>query len=157
MKGKTKHEACVETARVFTIGYEGKTFTSFVERLRNTHVRVVVDVRELPLSRKKGFSKTALKGLLAQEGIDYVSLRPLGAPRPVRRRLYATGDYDGFFAAYRGHLGQQAETLATLESFIAESSVCLMCFEADPRQCHRSQIALELRNRHRNELEVKHL
>jgi hypothetical protein len=42
---------------LFTRGYEGLTNEGFIARLQTAQVKTVVDVRELPLSRKKGFSK----------------------------------------------------------------------------------------------------
>ena len=44
---------------LFTLGYEGLDIDAFVARVRDAGIRVIVDVRELPLSRKKGFSKSA--------------------------------------------------------------------------------------------------
>jgi len=44
---------------LFTLGYEGLTIEAFIARLQAAQVKTVVDVRELPLSRKKGFSKSA--------------------------------------------------------------------------------------------------
>lgn len=56
---------------LFTIGYEGRVVDSFVEDLGNAGVEVLVDVRELAQSRKRGFSKTALSALLDEAGIEY--------------------------------------------------------------------------------------
>ena len=42
---------------IFTIGYEKSTIDDFVSRLADADIDVLVDVRELPLSRKRGFSK----------------------------------------------------------------------------------------------------
>ncbi len=46
---------------VYTIGYEGTDIDRFVSTLKAVGVEVVADVRAIALSRKKGFSKTALK------------------------------------------------------------------------------------------------
>src|SRR3546814_18177557 len=45
---------------LYTIGYAGQTLEGFLRRLKQVGVLTVVDVRELPLSRKSGFSKRAL-------------------------------------------------------------------------------------------------
>jgi uncharacterized protein (DUF488 family) len=45
---------------LFTIGYEGRNIDEFVKILQHSHIRRVVDIREIPLSRKRGFSKTKL-------------------------------------------------------------------------------------------------
>ncbi len=46
---------------IFTIGYEGLDLAAFTGLLARHGIETVVDVRELPLSRKKGFSKQALR------------------------------------------------------------------------------------------------
>ena len=50
---------------LYTFGYEGLTIEAFIERLKQARVQLIVDVHELPLSRKKGFSKNALRNALA--------------------------------------------------------------------------------------------
>ena len=55
--------------QLFTIGYEGINQTQFISWLSNHKINVVADVRNLPLSRKKGFSKTALSALLEENNI----------------------------------------------------------------------------------------
>lgn len=129
---------------VFTAGYEGKSLESFVEELRNRGVQMLVDVRELPLSRKAGFSKTALAEGMAAGGIRYVHMRTLGTPRDMRRRLREEGDYEAFFADYRRHLDDNAEAVEELAAAAREQTVCLLCFEKDPRQCHRSVLTARL-------------
>lgn len=68
-------------AELYTIGYERHfQLESLIEKIRGAGVRRVVDVRELPLSRRRGFSKSSLaeafpKGqgksdFLAREGND---------------------------------------------------------------------------------------
>ena len=42
---------------LMTIGYEGASIDDFVETLRYSSVSTLVDIRELPLSRKKDFLK----------------------------------------------------------------------------------------------------
>jgi hypothetical protein len=46
---------------LFTIGYEKLDQKQFMTYLSNHGVEVVADIRKLPVSRKKGFSKTALR------------------------------------------------------------------------------------------------
>ena len=44
-----------------TIGYEGLSLEEFFGLLREGRVERIVDVRQMPLSRKKGFSKNVLR------------------------------------------------------------------------------------------------
>jgi uncharacterized protein (DUF488 family) len=69
---------------LYTIGYEGADIDRFIATLKAVEVTVVADVRAVALSRKRGFSKTALRARLAAEGIAYVHLVELGDPKPGR-------------------------------------------------------------------------
>lgn len=129
---------------LYTIGYEGLDVFSVVDALKAHGVRVLIDVRELPLSRKRGFSKTALSEALADAGVQYVHLKELGAPRPVRHALRADGDWNEYCRGYYGHLDLQDEALRLVAELARAQNTCLLCFEADYRECHRSLIAERL-------------
>ncbi len=127
---------------LLTMGYEGLDLPTFLEALDAKKVKVVVDVREVPISRKKGFSKTALSQAVTKKGMDYIHLRDLGSPRKIRKRLYLDGDYEAFFSAYELYLDGQGEALITLRSLIEQNQrVCLLCFEKSHENCHRSRLA----------------
>jgi uncharacterized protein (DUF488 family) len=61
-------------------------------------IETVVDIRELPLSRKRGFSKNALATALYLAGLGYIYLRALGCPKPVRDRYRIDADLWASFA-----------------------------------------------------------
>ncbi|MGD9658166.1 MAG: DUF488 family protein [Methylocystis sp.] len=130
---------------VFTIGYEGTDIDRFVATLHATRIAVLVDVRAIAISRKKGFSKTALSARLNDEGIAYRHLSQLGDPKPGRDAARA-GRIDEFRRIYADHL-RNADAQASLKE-LAElalaQSVCLLCFERDPQHCHRSIVASHL-------------
>ncbi len=54
---------------IFTIGYEGADPERFVATLLEAGVTVLADVRAVALSRKRGFSKTALRNAVEGQGI----------------------------------------------------------------------------------------
>ncbi len=130
--------------QIFTIGYEGITLEAFVETLREHGVQTVVDVRELPLSRRAGFSKRPLSAVLKENGIGYVHERPLGTPKALRHALRAGLELESFRAEYRQVLADRQPDLERVAALAAHERVALMCFEADPLECHRSVIADEL-------------
>jgi uncharacterized protein (DUF488 family) len=53
---------------LFTIGYEGISLEAYLVRLLKNDVKVLVDVRNNPLSMKFGFSKPSLKKILRRPG-----------------------------------------------------------------------------------------
>ncbi|MGH8263651.1 MAG: DUF488 family protein [Steroidobacteraceae bacterium] len=132
--------------RVLTIGYEGITVESFLRTLRNAGVTRLLDVRELPISRRKGFSKTALATALNAAGIDYQHERALGAPRHLRHRLRADRNLTRYFADFREYLATQRTLLDTLARTVT-GRVALLCYERNPAECHRSVVATALARR----------
>jgi hypothetical protein len=71
--------------------------------LQGDCVTLLLDVREPPLSRRKGFSKTPRAAALAAAGIEYRHERTLGVPRALRRRLRLDGDLTRYFAEFSPH------------------------------------------------------
>ena len=130
------------TATLFTIGYQGANLEQVVASLSDAGVSVLVDTRETPMSRRVEFRQKALASALDDVGIRYMSVRALGAPKPLR--AMAADDWDAFSAGYRQRLSLVREELERLVPLIAAESVCLLCFEADPEACHRSLLAHEI-------------
>jgi uncharacterized protein (DUF488 family) len=125
--------------RIFTIGYEATTMGDFIAALTSAGVKRVIDVRALPLSRRPGFSKTPLKGALAEAGIDYVHLRALGTPASGREAA-RKGRHDELRRIYSGQL-ELPEAIAQgaqMVELAAEKPSALLCYEREPAGCHRS-------------------
>jgi uncharacterized protein (DUF488 family) len=135
----------------FTIGYAGKTIDGFVGELLAAKVDRVVDVRALPLSRKKGFSKTSLGEALASKGIEYVHLREAGNPFRDQK-----GDIETCLALYAKHLDANPEVVTDVEAVLDGHRAALLCFEADACECHRSIIVDRLLTRNPKRT-VRHL
>src|SRR3569623_20801 len=132
--------------KLFTIGYEGVTLDAFIRTLKKAKIDLLLDVRELPASRRKGFSKTALRTALAEAGIAYRHEKCSGTPKAVRHRLREDRDYDRFFRDFDRHLSRQSALLARLAAEL-KGNVVLMCFERDPARCHRRRVAAVLAER----------
>jgi uncharacterized protein (DUF488 family) len=130
---------------LYTIGYEGTDIDRFIATLKAVRICILADVRELPLSRKKGFSKTSLRERIEREGMEYVHLSALGDPKEGREAARA-GRFDQFRKIYNKHLAQPApqELLRQLAALVNERTTCLMCFERDPTECHRLIVASQL-------------
>lgn len=130
---------------LYTIGYEGSGIQAFVLTLLDAGVDTLIDVRDLPLSRKKGFSKAVLREILEANGIAYVHLRGLGDPKPGRDAARA-----GNMKLFKHIFGQHMKTAAAqLDLLVAnahakEKAVCLMCFERAHCDCHRSIVAAHI-------------
>jgi uncharacterized protein (DUF488 family) len=127
---------------IATIGYEGATIGDFVATLQRASIDVLIDVRDLPLSRKKGFSKNQLAETLAAHGIEYVHLRGLGDPKPGREAARA-GNYALFQKIFGRHMKSDGAVrdVNIAADIVRTRRACLMCFECNHEQCHRSIVA----------------
>lgn len=141
---------------LMTIGYEGMEPGPFLELLAQGRVERVVDVRELAMSRRKGFAKTALAALLNQAGIGYTHLPALGCPREIRHAYREDGGWARYKARFLAYLATRDADLLDLGKMISRERCCLLCFEADYNFCHRQFVAARLAE-HTQGLTVKHL
>ena len=144
---------------LFTIGYEGISLEEYLVRLLKNDVKVLVDVRNNPLSMKYGFSKSQLKKFCANLDIEYVHIPEVGIQSDQRQELNTQSDYDKLFAVYRKiNLSKtttsQNEILKLLKQ---HKRVALTCFEANICQCHRKHLAEAIEILPDFNYEVKHI
>ena len=142
---------------LLTIGYEGRKINEFVECLKEFKISRLIDVREKPLSRKPGFSKTALRERLEDENIEYIHVKALGSPSFIRKKLKSDSDYEYFFKAYGKYLTQNMEVIKYVYQFITNGINCIMCFERFPEKCHRSAVANKIIEYDGKGLKIKHI
>lgn len=127
---------------IATIGYEKSSLEDFLETLSVAGIKTLIDVRQLPLSRRKGFSKRALAEALETVGIEYVHLKGLGDPKEGREAAKA-GRYGDFLKIFSSHM-KTPEFKSSIEravSIIEKEAACLMCYERNPEKCHRKLVA----------------
>jgi uncharacterized protein (DUF488 family) len=139
----------VAKPRIFTIGYEGADASRFLSTLKDEGVATLADVRAVALSRKRGFSKSALREALAGQGIGYEHFVTLGTPKEGRQAARA-GDADLMRRIYCDEVlatEPAQEALRDLEALAQAQPVCLLCFERDPAHCHRRILAQRLGER----------
>jgi uncharacterized protein (DUF488 family) len=142
---------------LYTIGYEGRSVDDFIATLCHHNITRVIDVRRNPISRKPGFSKSALSRILAESGIEYTHLVELGTPDPLRKALRLTVDYEKFFDAVDDYLISQQDALQTALDLALSQNCVLLCFERNPQECHRISIAVSVARMSHLEISVEHL
>lgn len=140
-----------------TIGYEGRSLEIFFAELEAAGVQRIVDVRQMPLSRKKGFSKNALREAALARGIEYTHMVAFGCPKSVRDAYKVDGDWEQYTDSFLGYLADQDDAIADLVRTASQERCCLVCFEADPKTCHRLFVAERAARKSRGKLMVKHL
>ncbi len=114
-----------------TIGHSNHPIERFVDLLKAGNVELLVDVRSTPYSRRfPQFGREPLAKHLADAGIDYA--------------------WEGAALGGKPSDGESYDTLAArpvfkdaLDRLIARSAtttMCLMCAEKDPLDCHRTML-----------------
>lgn len=126
---------------LYMVGYEGSDINAFLQNVETHGIKLIIDVREKPISRKKGFSKNSLRAALNEKGIDYIHVPELGSPKEIRDKLHETWDYNEFFQQYRLYVSSELDSLMGVLDLAEKNKSCLLCFEHDPKTCHRSIIA----------------
>ena len=131
---------------LFTIGYEGADPERFFGTLQDAGVTLLADVRAVALSRKRGFSKAALRTALENQGIAYRHFMELGTPKAGREAARA-GDAATLTRIYCDEVlasETAREAMDALADLASRQPVCLLCFERDPALCHRRLLAERL-------------
>jgi uncharacterized protein (DUF488 family) len=128
--------------KVYTLGYQGLDIITYVSILKSSQIGVVLDVREKAWSRKRGFSKFALRQALSAAGIEYIHIPSAGNPSENRKSAKTVADC---LQRYRQFLMYNPDCLDELLTHIkraakASRPACLTCYEQLPDQCHRSVI-----------------
>lgn len=140
------------SSHLVSIGYEGRDLEQLVRVLRRSDVQVLVDVRLTPISRKRGFSKSALREALAAVGIRYVHHRELGNPKDNREAFRHGSRHSR--ERFRELLASDAATEAIrhVTELLDQGTVALLCFERDHSQCHREIVAAAISEEKRVDL-----
>ena len=101
-----------------TIGYEGSSIDEFLATLGAVGIDLLIDVRDVPISRKKGFSKSALASHLAHHRIEYLHLKGLGDPKPgrVAAREGRFHDFRRIFGVHLRTASAQADMVRGIEA-----------------------------------------
>lgn len=124
-----------------TIGYEGLDIDTFAQLIESNGVCRIIDVRELPISRKPGFSKSKLNDFLRSIGIEYVHIPSLGCPKAIRHDYREDNNWKRYTTRYLFHMSSLDEDIEDLLKMVEQVQSCLLCFEADHTHCHRSFVA----------------
>jgi uncharacterized protein (DUF488 family) len=134
---------------LYTLGYQGVDVSTYVQKLKAVGVGVVADVRETPWSHKRGFCKNILSSELSKAGIDYVHVKSAGNPKENRR---TAPDLAECLRRYKHYLATNPAGIADLVHVVRTAAsqnrtVCLICFEKDVKDCHRSILVSAMKRR----------
>lgn len=129
--------------QLFSIGYEGISLETYINKLIINDVHVLCDVRKNAYSQKYGFSKKTLELACKGTNIEYIHIPDLGIVSDKRQELNSQADYDTLFNEYKQTtlIDNNKSILYIRDLLNKYKRVALTCFEKDPKQCHRTCVA----------------
>jgi uncharacterized protein (DUF488 family) len=146
-----------------TIGVYGFDAESFLQRLRQADVRLLLDVRQRRSVRGPDYSwanSARLQRALAVADIGYRHVKELAPTTELRQLQYREDDRRGvgkrnriaLAPAYAERYTREILDPFDLGALVAElrshQVTALLCVERDPEACHRSLVAERLRTEH---------
>ncbi|MDA2911336.1 DUF488 domain-containing protein [Nitrospiraceae bacterium AH_259_D15_M11_P09] len=132
------------TQVIWTVGHSTRSIEDFIQLLQAHGIRVLVDVRAIPYSRRNPqFNTDMLAATLKEAGMQYHSLPVLGGRRKSRKDSTNLGWRSPGFRGYADYMqtGPFREALEGLMVRAQAEPTAIMCAEAVPWRCHRSLIA----------------
>jgi len=150
-----------EQNTLFTIGYEGISIDTYINKLLANQVKILVDVRKNAYSNKFGFSKKEFVYCLEKSDIKYIHIPELGIESEKRQELKtakssSSNEYDLFgggvknienklFDDYKINLPSKQKYIDKLLQILQDDRlIAITCFEADYKCCHRHVLAESL-------------
>src|SRR4029077_7193169 len=144
--------------KVWTIGHSTRTIDEFISLLQANQIRLLVDVRSLPGSKRyPQFNKESLTDSLGKTGIRYEHFPELGGRRKAKPESKNTAWRNASFRGYADYMETEefhkgVERLLDLAAGAGPTAI--MCAEAGWWRCHRSLISDYLKARG---MEVMHI
>lgn len=135
--------------RLYTIGHSTATLQSLVDTLVGAGISVLVDVRSKPRSRLQHFDYAPLEAAVEAAGMRYRFLghKLGGMPREAAvAERWRQGKLDDVIVAHLRQTDEWHDGLLEVTRLVRgePDGVCIMCSEANPDECHRKAIALDL-------------
>ena len=144
--------------RLWTIGHSTRKIDHFISLLEENGIKLVVDVRSLPGSKRyPQFNKEALAESLRESGIRYEHLPELGGRRKPKADSHNTAWRNASFRGYADYMETEefrkgADRLVDLANDAGRTAI--VCAEALWWRCHRALISDYLKARG---IEVMHI
>ena len=144
--------------RLWTIGHSTRTIDYFISLLEENGIKLVVDVRGLPGSKRyPQFNKETLSASLDNVGIRYEHFPELGGRRKPRSDSRNIAWRNASFRGYADYMETEefrkgADRLVDLANDAGRTAI--MCAEAVWWRCHRALVSDYLKARG---IEVMHI
>jgi uncharacterized protein (DUF488 family) len=128
--------------QIISLGYECRSIDEIVGLLEDCGVEKLIDVREAPRSRKKGFSKKALAAATEAAGIQHSHIRAAGNPYRKEKK-----NIELCLQLYRRHLHTNPDICDIVAAELSDQPTAILCYEREHSHCHRSVLLDELKRK----------
>lgn len=129
---------------IWTIGHSTRCWEDFVALLHSFNIKMVVDIRNYPGSRRyPHFNKAALEKTLPADGIEYFHLKELGGRRKAVENSDNTAWRNDAFRGYADYMQTNdfKKAIEKLEALGRKQFTVYMCSEAVWWSCHRALVS----------------
>ena len=130
--------------QLWTIGHSTHSIEEFVAALSSFNVKVLVDVRSFPGSRRyPHFNREQLRVSLPANGIEYQHFPELGGRRRAKTDSLNVAWRNEMFRGYADYMetDEFRDGVARLLELASTGRTAIMCAEAVWWRCHRSLIS----------------
>lgn len=123
---------------VYSIGYATKSLDTFLSQLKAHGISAVVDVRSVPFSKAFAeYHQPAIKQSLRNNGIHYIHMGDELGPRSKDPAHYNENNQVQFDRLMKANLFLKGVD-RVINGVNKGHTICLMCAEKDPLNCHRT-------------------
>lgn len=129
---------------IWTIGHSTRTLEELVEMLNSFQIKMLLDIRSYPGSRKyPHFNKEALEVSIPEHHIQYLHLKKLGGRRKTNKDSKNIAWRHLAFRAYADYMETEEfhEGIEELQEIAMKQRTAYMCSEAVWWRCHRSMVS----------------
>lgn len=144
-QGSLFYQIPIADKAIYTLGYESFTIDGFLNVLLKEGIQIVVDVRSNPISRKYGFSKSAIKKKCNELGLYYFHFPQVGISTEIRNQVHDVNELWSYYT--QNIIPNNSKSISEIISITLSKPSALICFEKNPEDCHRHILAEEISNK----------
>lgn len=132
------HEQKKSVPGIFTIGYQNKDIDSFLDKVIQNSINMVIDIRSNPFSMNYVFTKRKLSSYLEKVKIEYRHLPELGVDSAYRKDLESKKNFQKLRDHYNNRtIPDKQNLIQEIITLGKQKRVALLCFEENQQDCHR--------------------
>lgn len=134
----------MKSSTIYTIGHSTHSLEEFLNMLHSFDIKMLVDIRSLPGSRKfPQFNKESLEITMEEARIHYLHMMDLGGRRKVKKDSKNNRWRNDSFKGYADYMETASfeKAIIKLEQIAIKQTTAYMCSEAVWWKCHRSMVS----------------